>query len=182
MKVQICIFNCLIAFLSFFSEFVVNKKPTTTPLPTTTTPKSTTTKKQTIRRPIIIRKPPMPTRQTKGKIARPQPTKATERKTTQSAPIKTTSTTTVKPTTVQRGATIPVTTPSTGRPTGAPVYHPSSTAYSHSGSAVNTSSKPTHRVFHTEARGQGARINTGAFLCCTTLLLYTISMQWLSEF
>ncbi|XP_054885055.1 HHIP-like protein 1 [Poeciliopsis prolifica] len=91
-------------------EFVVNKKPTTTPLPTTTTPKSTTTKKQTIRRPIIIRKPPMPTRQTKGKIARPQPTTATERKTIQSAPIKTT----VKPTTVQRGAAIPVTTPSTG--------------------------------------------------------------------
>ncbi|XP_014898553.1 HHIP-like protein 1 [Poecilia latipinna] len=95
-------------------EFVVNKKPTTTPLPTTTTPKSTTTKKQTIRRPIIIRKPPMPTRQTKGKIARPQPTAAAERKTTQSAPIKTTLTTTVKPTAVQRGATIPVTTPSTG--------------------------------------------------------------------
>ncbi|MEQ2314641.1 hypothetical protein AMECASPLE_014234 [Ameca splendens] len=90
-------------------EFVINKKPTTTPVPTTTTPKTTTTKKQTIRRPIIIRKPPIPTRKTTRKIARPQPTTATPRKTTQPAPIKTTSATTVKPTTVQRG-----TTPSTG--------------------------------------------------------------------
>ncbi|KAM4742313.1 HHIP-like protein 1 [Anableps anableps] len=99
-------------------EFVINKKPTTTPVPTTTTPKTTTAKKKTIRRPIIIIKPPMPTRKTTRKTARPQPTTATVRetmkKTTQPAPIKTTSATTVKPTTVQRGTTIPVTTPSTG--------------------------------------------------------------------
>ncbi|XP_036005790.1 HHIP-like protein 1 isoform X2 [Fundulus heteroclitus] len=100
-------------------EFVINKKPTTTPVPTTTTPKTTTTRKHTIRRPIIIRKPPIPTRQTTRKIARPQPTttataKEVTRKTAQSAPIKTTSATTIRPTTVQRGPTVPATTPSTG--------------------------------------------------------------------
>ncbi|XP_038150835.1 HHIP-like protein 1 [Cyprinodon tularosa] len=97
-------------------EFVINKKPTTTPVPTTTTPKTTIPKKKTIRGPFIIRKPPMPTRQTTRKVVRPQPTTEGEkmRKTTQPTLKKPTSATRVKPTAVQRGTAILVTTPSTG--------------------------------------------------------------------
>ncbi|KAM6933679.1 HHIP-like protein 1 [Xenentodon cancila] len=105
-------------------EFVINKKPTTTPVPTTTTPKTTTTGKPSIRKPIIIRKPPMPTRKTTQKLPQPSPTTAT-RKTTRKptlpatspaikATLKTTSATTVKPTTVQRGMANPATTASPG--------------------------------------------------------------------
>ncbi|XP_037534405.1 HHIP-like protein 1 [Nematolebias whitei] len=103
-------------------EFVINKKPTTTPVPTTTaktTPKAPTIKKQTIRKTIIIRKPPMPTRPTR-KRPPASPTKAarkTTSKTTSSAikaTLKPTAATTVKPTAVQTGTAYPTTTASTG--------------------------------------------------------------------
>ncbi|KAM9732982.1 HHIP-like protein 1 [Menidia menidia] len=103
-------------------EFVIDKKPTTTPVPTTTTPK-TTTKKPSIRKPIIIRKPPMPTRKTTRKMQQstPQPmmTRKTTGRTTLSAPgptIRATvkAATTVKPTTVQMSTGNPTTTTSTG--------------------------------------------------------------------
>ncbi|XP_072248660.1 HHIP-like protein 1 isoform X1 [Leuresthes tenuis] len=105
-------------------EFVIDKKPTTTPVPTTTI--ATTPKRPSIRRPIIIIKPPMPTRKTARKMPPPTPaTTTTTRKATGKttlpatspaikATIKTTSATTVKPTTVQMGMGNPATTASTG--------------------------------------------------------------------
>ncbi|KAL3057267.1 hypothetical protein OYC64_007695 [Pagothenia borchgrevinki] len=78
-------------------EFVINKKPTTTPIPTTSTRKTTTTTKTPPRRktPIIIIKPPMPTRKTIRKT-----TLQTTRKTPPTTALKTTSKPTIKPTTV----------------------------------------------------------------------------------
>ncbi|XP_028276377.1 HHIP-like protein 1 [Parambassis ranga] len=114
-------------------EFVVNKRPTTTPVPTTTTTKATTTKKPTRRVSTVIVKPPMPTRKTLRKTPQQPLTTATTRQPTTiqatskptrrttlpttaptiKATIKTTATT-VKPTTVQAAmATTPATTTST---------------------------------------------------------------------
>ncbi|XP_035009446.2 HHIP-like protein 1 [Hippoglossus stenolepis] len=119
-------------------EFVINKKPTTTPFPTTTTRKPTTTTKKSPRKPIIIIKPPMPTRKTIRKM-QPPPTTASPRKMTpqttrktttrratlpttsniKATTIKTTSATTIKsttsPTTVQMATE---TSPTTTTPTG----------------------------------------------------------------
>nr|XP_020455827.1 HHIP-like protein 1 isoform X2 [Monopterus albus] len=114
-------------------EFVVNKKPTTTPVPTTTTRKPTTTTRKSPRKHIRIIKPPMPTRKTTRKTQLPSPPttatrstlqttrKTTVRKTTlpptikATAMIKTTSATTIKPTTVKMAM---ATTPAPTTPTG----------------------------------------------------------------
>uniref|UniRef100_UPI0037E9B359 HHIP-like protein 1 n=1 Tax=Semicossyphus pulcher TaxID=241346 RepID=UPI0037E9B359 len=98
-------------------EFVINKKPTTTPVPTTTTSTKTPPKRKSTS--IKIIKPPMPTRKTIRKTSQTPPTTATTIKTTKTPPIKTTPATTINPTTIpttfQRAM---ATTPATTTPTG----------------------------------------------------------------
>ncbi|XP_035478473.2 HHIP-like protein 1 [Scophthalmus maximus] len=99
-------------------EFVINKRPTTTPFPTTTTRRTTTTTKKTPRKPIIIIKPPMPTRKTLRKTQLP-PTTAATRKTTLQTTRKATRKTTL-PTSTLKATTIKATPAMTIKPTTLP--------------------------------------------------------------
>lgn len=152
-------------FYLFLSvEFVINKKPTTTPVPTTTvktTAKATTIKKTIIRKPILIIKPPMPTRPTRRRppVSATRAARKTTSKTTSSAVEAT------MKTTVQMGTASPATTASTGRPTGAPVYHTSSADFPNSAPSTSTF-----------VRGEGASVHTGSLAFCTLFLLYTITL------
>ncbi|XP_040903190.1 HHIP-like protein 1 [Toxotes jaculatrix] len=107
-------------------EFVINKKPTTTPVPTTTTRKPTTTTKKTPRKPIIIIKPPMPTRKTIRKTQLRPTTTATTRKTTLQTTRKTTTRkTTLPPTTSTiKATTVKTTSATTIKPTTKPTTLP----------------------------------------------------------
>ncbi|KAM9853515.1 HHIP-like protein 1 [Aulostomus maculatus] len=87
------------------NEFVINKKPTTTPIPTTTTRTTSTTRKP------LIRKKPMPTRKTTRKVYVPRtPTTTPAAATTAAATTRKTLQTTIKTTRKTAAPTIKATT------------------------------------------------------------------------
>lgn len=131
-------------------EFVINKKPTTTPVPTTTTRTTTTTRKPLLpRKPAVykppINKPPPPNRRTKSTTV-PPTTRAQNTRPTRKPP----STTTPPPTTVQTSKVTSVPSTTTGRP-------PGTSALPTLMSTVRTNIQASDRTGPTRGRGESLR-------------------------